>query len=90
MCQQLRLGHGRKGSVTGKIEPGFNYGETVGGGSGPGPGWHGEHAVQVHSTNTKITDAEVVEERTPVLVTKHEITHGTGGRGEFRGGNGGI
>ncbi|KAF3053751.1 hypothetical protein E8E11_011935 [Didymella keratinophila] len=83
-------GMGGKDPVTGNIEPGFNYGETVGGGSGAGPGWHGEHAVQVHSTNTKITDAEVVEKRTPVLVTKHEIAHGTGGRGEFCGGNGGI
>jgi hypothetical protein len=25
-----------------------------------------------------------------VLVTKHEIAHGTGGRGEFVGGNGGV
>ncbi|KAH7068509.1 Hydantoinase B/oxoprolinase-domain-containing protein [Paraphoma chrysanthemicola] len=83
-------GLGGKDPLTGKIEPGFNYGETVGGGSGAGPGWHGEHAVQVHSTNTKITDAEVVEKRTPVLVTKHEIAHGTGGRGEFFGGNGGV
>ncbi|EAT87939.2 hypothetical protein SNOG_04179 [Parastagonospora nodorum SN15] len=83
-------GLGGKDPVTGNIEPGFNYGETVGGGSGAGPGWHGEHAVQVHSTNTKITDAEVVEKRTPVLVTKHAIAHGTGGRGEFVGGNGGI
>ncbi|KAH6082085.1 hypothetical protein HBI65_207560 [Parastagonospora nodorum] len=83
-------GLGGKDPVTGNIEPGFNYGETLGGGSGAGPGWHGEHAVQVHSTNTKITDAEVVEKRTPVLVTKHAIAHGTGGRGEFVGGNGGI
>ena len=83
-------GMGGKDPLTGKIEPGFNYGETVGGGSGAGPGWHGEHAVQVHSTNTKITDAEVVEKRTPVLITKHEIAKGTGGRGEFCGGNGAI
>lgn len=83
-------GMGGKDPSTGSIEPGFNYGETVGGGSGAGPGWHGEHAVQVHSTNTKITDAEVVEKRTPVLVTRHEIAHDTGGRGEFCGGNGSI
>lgn len=38
-------------------------------GSGAGPDWQGKHAVQVHSTNTKITDAEVVEKRTPVLAT---------------------
>ncbi|KAJ4315266.1 hypothetical protein N0V94_006031 [Neodidymelliopsis sp. IMI 364377] len=83
-------GMGGKDPLTGKIEPGFNYGETVGGGSGAGPGWHGEHAVQVHSTNTKITDAEGVEKRTPVLVIKHQIAYGTGGYGAFRGGNGAI
>lgn len=83
-------GLGDKDPLTEKIEPGFNYGETVGGGLGAGPGWHGEHAVQVHSTNTKITDAEVVEKRTPVLVTQYAIANGTGGRGEFVGGNGGA
>ncbi|OAG02596.1 uncharacterized protein CC84DRAFT_1150543 [Paraphaeosphaeria sporulosa] len=83
-------GMGGKDALTGKIEPGFNYGETVGGGSGAGPGWHGEHAVQVHSTNTKITDAEIVEKRTPVLVRQHRIAHGTGGRGQFNGGDGAI
>ncbi|KAF2639035.1 hypothetical protein P280DRAFT_455371 [Massarina eburnea CBS 473.64] len=83
-------GMGGKDGLTGKIEAGFNYGETVGGGSGAGPGWHGEDAVQVHSTNTKITDAEIVEKRTPVLVRQHAIAHGTGGRGQFHGGNGAV
>lgn len=83
-------GMGGKNPLTGKIEPGFNYGETVGGGSGAGPGWHGEHAVQVHSTNTKITDAEIVEKRTPVIVRQHTIARGTGGRGQFNGGDGAI
>jgi 5-oxoprolinase (ATP-hydrolysing) len=83
-------GLGGKHPTTGVIEPGFNYGEAIGGGSGAGPGWHGEDAVQVHSTNTKVTDAEVVEKRTPVIVRQHSIARGTGGRGEFNGGNGAI
>ncbi|KAF1950182.1 hypothetical protein CC80DRAFT_246522 [Byssothecium circinans] len=83
-------GMGGKDPLTGKIEPGFNYGEAVGGGSGAGPGWHGEDAVQVHSTNTKITDAEIVEKRTPVIVRRHAIAYGTGGRGQFNGGNGAV
>ncbi|KAJ5804558.1 uncharacterized protein N7518_000861 [Penicillium psychrosexuale] len=61
-----------------------------GGGCGAGPGWHGEHAIQAHSTNTKITDAEVVEKRTPVIIRKHAINPNTGGDGEYRGGNGAV
>ncbi|KAJ5946695.1 hypothetical protein N7454_003534 [Penicillium verhagenii] len=83
-------GLGGKNSHTGVIEPGWSYGETVGGGCGAGPGWHGEHAIQAHSTNTKITDAEVVEKRTPVIIRKHAINPGTGGNGQYRGGNGAV
>ncbi|PYH85591.1 putative 5-oxoprolinase [Aspergillus uvarum CBS 121591] len=81
-------GLGGKDPVTGTITPGWNYGETVGGGCGAGPAWHGESAIQCHSTNTKITDAEVVEKRTPVIVRRHAVNRGTGGRGRFRGGDG--
>lgn len=83
-------GMGGKNPDTGVIEPGWNYGETVGGGCGAGPGWNGEHAVQAHSTNTKITDAEVVEKRTPVIVRRHAILPGTGGDGQYKGGNGAV
>ncbi|CAG8020166.1 unnamed protein product [Penicillium olsonii] len=83
-------GMGGRDPATGIIQPGWNYGETVGGGCGAGPGWHGEHAIQAHSTNTKITDAEVVEKRTPVIIRKHAINLNTGGDGEFRGGNGAV
>lgn len=34
-------GMGGRNPATGKIEPGWNYGESIGGGSGAGPGWHG-------------------------------------------------
>ena len=83
-------GMGGKNPHTGAIEPGWSYGETVGGGCGAGPSWHGEHAIQAHSTNTKITDAEVVEKRTPVIIRKHAINPGTGGEGQYRGGNGAV
>ncbi|CAI7630346.1 unnamed protein product [Penicillium glandicola] len=83
-------GMGGRNPATGIIEPGWNYGETVGGGCGAGPDWHGEHAIQAHSTNTKITDAEVVEKRTPVIIRKHALNPGTGGDGEYRGGNGAV
>ncbi|KAL4779797.1 Hydantoinase B/oxoprolinase-domain-containing protein [Aspergillus varians] len=81
-------GLGGKDPVTGKIKPGWNYGEALGGGCGAGPSWDGESAVQCHSTNTKITDVEVVEKGTPVVVRCHAVRRGTGGVGRFRGGDG--
>jgi 5-oxoprolinase (ATP-hydrolysing) len=33
----------------------MGYYETIAGGAGAGPTWHGAHAVQVHMTNTRIT-----------------------------------
>ncbi|KAL3474796.1 Hydantoinase B/oxoprolinase-domain-containing protein [Aspergillus californicus] len=83
-------GLGGKDPATGEIKPGWNYGETVGGGCGAGPSWSGESAIQCHSTNTKITDAEVVEKRTPVIIRQHAVRPGTGGNGKFRGGDGAV
>ncbi len=33
----------------------MGYYETIAGGAGAGPTWHGAHATQVHMTNTRIT-----------------------------------
>jgi 5-oxoprolinase (ATP-hydrolysing) len=33
--------------------------QTIAGGSGAGPGWHGTSGVHTHITNTRIGDAEV-------------------------------
>lgn len=81
-------GMGGKDPDTGKVVPGWNYGETVGGGVGACEGYHGEHGTNVHSTNTRATDAEVIEKRTAVLVRKNEIRLGSGGNGRWRGGFG--
>lgn len=83
-------GMGGRDPETGRIVPGWSYGEALGGGAGAGPGWHGEHAVNVHSTNTRNTDAEVIEKRTAVLVRRYEIRRGSGGLGKWDGGNGTI
>jgi 5-oxoprolinase (ATP-hydrolysing) len=68
----------------------FGYYETVCGGSGAGPGWAGESAVHCHMTNTRITDAEVVEHRYPVRVERFEIRRGSGGAGRWPGGDGAV
>jgi 5-oxoprolinase (ATP-hydrolysing) len=43
----------------------FAYGETVCGGAGAGPTWDGASAVHCHMTNTRISDIEILEKRTP-------------------------
>lgn len=66
----------------------FGYYETLGGGSGAGPGFHGASGRQVHMTNTALTDPELLEHRYPVRVLRHEIRRGSGGGGAWRGGDG--
>ncbi|KAL4862332.1 hypothetical protein BDV12DRAFT_190493 [Aspergillus spectabilis] len=70
--------------------PGFGVGETICGGSGAGPSWHGTSGVHVHMTNTRITDAEVYELRYPVILRQFSIRQGSGGIGAYRGGDGVI
>ncbi len=64
------------------------YYETVCGGSGAGPDFDGTDAVHTHMTNSRLTDAEVLEWRFPVLVEEFRIRRGSGGRGRHRGGDG--
>jgi 5-oxoprolinase (ATP-hydrolysing) len=66
----------------------FGYYETLGGGAGAGPGFHGASAVHSHMTNTRLTDPEVLERRFPVRVRELSIRRGSGGAGRFRGGDG--
>ncbi|CAF5204606.1 unnamed protein product, partial [Rotaria magnacalcarata] len=40
-----------------------SYYETVAGGAGAGPNWHGRSGVHTHMTNTRITDPEILEKR---------------------------
>jgi 5-oxoprolinase (ATP-hydrolysing) len=68
----------------------YQYYETVSGGSGAGPGFDGCDAVQVHMTNSRLTDPEVLELRYPVRVEEHAIRHGSGGKGRWRGGHGAV
>ena len=66
------------------------YYETISGGSGAGNGFHGTDVVQTHMTNSRLTDPEVLEWRYPVRLESYEINPGSGGRGQWHGGNGGI
>lgn len=66
----------------------FGYYETICGGSGAGPTWDGQSAVQCHTTNTRITDTELFEKRYPVIVREYSIRVNSGGDGVHRGGDG--
>jgi 5-oxoprolinase (ATP-hydrolysing) len=53
-----------------------------------GHGFNGAAAVHVHTTNTRLTDPEILETRYPVLVEEFAIRRGSGGRGQWTSGDG--
>ena len=66
-----------------------NY-ETIAGGTGAGDGFSGCDAVQSHMTNTRMTDPEILEKRFPVRLECFAIRQGSGGTGQWHGGNGAV
>jgi 5-oxoprolinase (ATP-hydrolysing) len=78
----------------------YQYYETISGGSGAGArfdaqgqqagGFDGTSAVQTHMTNSRLTDPEVLEFRFPVRLESYSIRKGSGGAGQWRGGDGGV
>jgi len=66
----------------------YQYYETVCGGTGAGPGFAGTSAVQTHMTNTRMTDPEILELRYPVRLEEFAIRRGSGGAGQWAGGDG--
>ena len=68
----------------------YQYYETISGGSGAGNGFNGTDVVQTHMTNSRMTDPEVLEFRFPVRLDSYAIRTGSGGAGQWHGGNGGV
>ena len=78
----------------------YQYYETIAGGSGAGGefdargrltgGFDGTSVVQTHMTNSRLTDSEVLEFRFPVRLESYAIRAGSGGAGQWRGGDGGV
>jgi 5-oxoprolinase (ATP-hydrolysing) len=76
------------------------YYETISGGSGAGgvfddsgalvDGFDGTSVVQTHMTNSRLTDPEVLEFRFPVRLLGYALRKGSGGRGRWKGGEGGA
>ncbi|NJK99465.1 MAG: 5-oxoprolinase [Spirulinaceae cyanobacterium SM2_1_0] len=66
----------------------YQYYETICGGAGAGHGFAGADAVHTHMTNSRLTDPEVLEWRFPVQVEQFSLRPGSGGAGQYPGGNG--
>jgi len=66
----------------------YQYYETICGGSGAGADFSGTSAVHTHMTNSRLTDPEILEWRFPVLLESFAIRQNSGGKGQYRGGDG--
>ncbi|WP_392351295.1 hydantoinase B/oxoprolinase family protein [Parasynechococcus sp.] len=64
------------------------YYETIAGGGGAGPGFHGSVGLQSQMTNSRLTDPEVLEQRYPVRVERFSRRIASGGPGRWCGGDG--
>jgi N-methylhydantoinase B len=66
----------------------FTYYETAAGGMGARPGLDGISGVQTHMTNSLNTPIEALEYAYPFRVRRYAYRGGSGGAGQFRGGDG--
>ncbi len=66
----------------------FGYYETICGGSGATSTANGADGIHTHMTNTRLTDAEVMERRYPVRVLEFSLRPNSGGAGQHAGGQG--
>jgi N-methylhydantoinase B len=67
---------------------GWDYYETLAGGMGAAIDGNGCSARHSHMTNTLNTPVEVLELNYPLRITQYAIRRGSGGAGEFHGGDG--
>ena len=66
----------------------YQYYETICSGAPAGPGFDGADATQVHMTNSRLTDPEILELRYPVLLESFSIRPDSGGKGTYNAGDG--
>jgi len=67
---------------------GWDYYETLAGGMGAAQDCNGRSARHSHMTNTLNTPVEVLELNYPLRIKQYAIRSGSGGEGQFRGGDG--
>ena len=66
----------------------FVYYETIGGGMGARPDKDGISGIQTHMTNTMNTPIEAMEFAFPLRLRRYSLRRGSGGDGQFKGGDG--
>jgi len=66
----------------------FAYYETIAGGSGASSVHDGVSGIHTHMTNSLNTPAEALEYAYPFRITRYALREGSGGEGEYRGGDG--
>ena len=90
LLEALGLQAGSQGTMNNFVfgDDTYGYYETIGGGAGAGPGYHGASGLHTHMTNTAITDPEILESRYPVRLVRFALRNGSGGDGTWRGGDG--
>jgi N-methylhydantoinase B/oxoprolinase/acetone carboxylase alpha subunit len=66
----------------------FAYYETIAGGMGARPWADGLDATHCHMTNSLNTPIEALEHAYPYRVRRYAVRRGTGGAGQYRGGDG--
>jgi N-methylhydantoinase B len=66
----------------------FTYYETLGGGQGACPDGDGPSAIHVAMSNTLNTPTEALETEFPLRVRELSVRRGSGGEGDYRGGDG--
>src|SRR5262249_4026753 len=66
----------------------FAYYETLAGGMGARPDKPGVSGVHTHMTNSLNTPAEALEYAYPLRVRRYSLRHGSGGAGQYAGGDG--
>src|SRR5213079_2436950 len=76
------------GAGAGAGAGGWTYYETIGGGQGASDGAPGPSGVHVGMSNTRNTPVEVLEMEYPLRLTTYVLRRGSGGVGQWAGGDG--
>ena len=66
----------------------YVYYETIGGGMGARPDKDGISGIQTHMTNTLNTPIEAMEFAFPLRLRRYALRRGSGGDGQYKGGDG--
>jgi N-methylhydantoinase B/oxoprolinase/acetone carboxylase alpha subunit len=76
------------GGVDPRTNAPFAYYETAGGGMGGRNGLAGINGVHTHMSNTRNTPVEALEHHLPVRIRTYSLRQGSGGAGQYPGGEG--